>query len=140
MARSDGRDLASPPKASSDSRRVGARGEQLARLHLEARGLEVLDANFRTRCGELDIVAADERCLVFCEVKARVVTRDAGELGPFAALGVRKRRQVRLMAREWLAARGREAPWRAELRFDAIGIELDRGGRLLRLDHLEGAF
>ena len=127
--------------SSSDPRRlVGALGEDLARGHLEARGYRVIDANFRTRHGELDLVAADEQRIVFCEVKTRVVARPAGELGPFAAIGARKRRRVRLIAREWLAARGRQEVWRSELRFDAIGIELDLRGRLLSLEHLEGAF
>jgi putative endonuclease len=112
---------------------------------LEARGLVVLDVNFRTRHGELDIVAADARCLVFCEVKTRVMTRQARsaaghELGPLAAIGPRKQRRLRLLAREWLAARGPDAPWRPELRFDAVAVELDPAGRLLCLDHLEGAF
>ena len=126
----------------TDRRRlVGALGEDVARRHLEARGFEVLDANFRTRQGELDVVVADDRHLVFCEVKTRVVAGPpGGDIGPFAAIGARKRCQLRLMAREWLARRGREAPWRAELRFDAIGIELDPRGRLIRLEHLEGAF
>ena len=127
----------------SDPRRaLGAAGERLARAHLEARGLTVLDANFRTRHGELDIVAADARCLVFCEVKTRVAAggdRDA-ELGPLVAIGPRKQRRLRLLAREWLAQRGADAPWRPELRFDAVAVELDRAGRLVRLDHLEGAF
>jgi putative endonuclease len=123
----------------SDPRRaVGAAGERLARAHLEARGLTVLDTNFRTRHGELDIVAADERCLVFCEVKTRVGSR--AELGPFAAIGPRKQRRLRLLAREWLAEHGAAAPWRPELRFDALGIELDECGRVLRMDHMEGAF
>jgi putative endonuclease len=126
----------------SDRRRfVGALGEDLARRHLEARGLQVIDTNFRTRHGELDAVAADDRCLVFCEVKTRVVAGPpGGDIGPFAAIGTGKRRQVRAMAREWLALHGREAPWREELRFDAIGIELDPRGKLIRLEHLEGAF
>jgi putative endonuclease len=140
--------------APTDPRRlVGALGEDLARRHLEARGFEIVDANFRTRHGELDVVVVDDRFLVFCEVKSRVVVcrpasqagaRSGGssgdDLGPFAAIGGRKRRQVRQMAREWLALRGREAPWREEVRFDAIGVELDPRGRLIRLDHLEGAF
>jgi putative endonuclease len=128
--------------AQTDRRRlVGAQGEDLARRHLQARGYELLDANFRTRHGELDVVAVDDCCLVFCEVKARVVAGGAGAaLGPFAAIDARKRRQVRLMAREWLALRGREGPWRAELRFDAIGVEFDPGGKLIRLEHLEAAF
>ena len=84
-------------------RRLGAHGEELAARHLEARGFEVVERNFRTRYGELDIVARDARALVFCEVKTRIVrlaTRDV--LGPFASIGVRKQRQVRAMAREWL--------------------------------------
>jgi putative endonuclease len=105
--------------------------------------MRVLDANFRTRHGELDLVAVDARYLVFCEVKTRIVSggrTDPGELGPFAAIGGQKRRRLRRMAREWLAQRSRDGPWRPELRFDAIGIELDRRGRLTRLEHLEGAF
>jgi len=129
----------------TDRRRlVGARGEDLARRHLQARGFELLDANFRTRHGELDLVAVDDRCLVFCEVKTRVVAGGgSGQrdfLGPLAAIGARKRRQVRLMAREWLGLRGREAPWREELRFDAIGVEFNACGKLVRLEHVEAAF
>jgi putative endonuclease len=129
--------------AGSDPRRtLGAAGERLARTHLEARGLVVLDTNFRTRDGELDIVAADQRCLVFCEVKTRVARagRQPSELGPFAAIGQRKQRRLRLMARGWLAQRGNDGPWRPELRFDAVGVEFDEHGRLLRIEHLEGAF
>ena len=126
----------------SDPRQaLGATGERLARTHLEARGLTVLDTNFRTRHGELDIVAVDRCCLVFCEVKTRLAraTGPPGELGPFAAIGPRKRRRLRLLAREWLAEHGAAAPPRSELRFDAVGVELDSRGRLLRIDHLEGA-
>jgi putative endonuclease len=129
--------------ADPDPRRaLGATGERLARGHLEARGLTVLDTNFRTRHGELDIVAADERCLVFCEVKTRVGRAVPGrqELGPLAAIGPRKQRKLRLLAREWLSEHGAATPWRPELRFDAVGVELDRQGRLLQIDHLEGAF
>ena len=121
-------------------RRLGAKGEELARRHLEARGFTLLDSNFRTRHGELDLVAADERHLVFCEVKTRVLAGSPGEPGPFAAIGARKRKQLRLMAREWLAQRGPDGPRPPELRFDAIGIAFDRQGRLLSLEHLEGAF
>jgi putative endonuclease len=127
----------------SDPRRaLGATGERLARAHLEARGLQIVDANFRTRHGELDIVAADGRCLVFCEVKTRIVAGGAPDdaLGPLVAIGPRKQRRLRLLAREWLARRDADGPWRSELRFDAVAVELDRAGRLVRIEHLEGAF
>jgi putative endonuclease len=127
--------------ASDTRRRLGSLGERLAGAHLEARGLAILDRNFRTRHGELDLVAANDSVLVFCEVKTRVVARDpAGSLGPLVAIGGRKRRRVRSMAREWLAQRQGGGSRAAELRFDAIGVTLDRAGRLVALDHLEGAF
>jgi putative endonuclease len=128
----------------TDPRRtLGARGEDLAARHLEARGLEVVERNYRTRYGELDIVARDPRFLVFCEVKTRIA-RDgtpAGDvLGPFAAIGARKQRQVRAMAREWLAGGRLEGRRPPEMRFDAIGISFDAAGQLLALEHLEAAF
>ena len=124
-------------------RRLGARGEELAARHLEARGFEVLERNFRTRYGELDVVARDSRFLVFCEVKTRVVRSGAGGqdvLGPFAAIGPRKQRQVRAMAREWLAQGALDGARPPELRFDAIGVSFETTGRLLVLEHLEAAF
>ncbi len=126
-----------------DPRRVlGAAGEELAARHLEARGLEIVDRNFRTRHGELDLVVRDERYLVFCEVKTRLLRASPDPLGPLVAIGTRKQQRVRAMAREWLAGAhdrlGRSSP--PEIRFDAIGISLDPAGRLIELEHLEGAF
>jgi putative endonuclease len=122
--------------------RLGARGEELAARHLEARRFEVVARNFRTRYGELDVVARDTHYLVFCEVKTRIVRASdaAAALGPFAAIGPRKQRQVRAMAREWLATGCLDGPRPPELRFDAIGISFDANGRLLSLEHLEAAF
>jgi putative endonuclease len=120
-------------------RSLGQLGERLAAEHLEARGLVVIDRNFRTRLGEIDLVARDKRFLVFCEVKTRQL-RGRPALGPLAAIGPRKRRQVRTMARAWLTATSPEGPSPPEIRFDAIGIVLDPAGRIVELDHVEGAF
>ena len=135
--------------ADDPRRKLGAEGERLAARHLEARGCEVIARNFRTRFGELDLVARDERFLVFCEVKTRIVRGFRGgpglpgtdnPLGPFASIGSRKQRQVRAMAREWLAQGLLEGARPPEIRFDAIGISFDARGRLLSLEHLEAAF
>lgn len=127
--------------ASRDPRRaLGQAGERLAAEHLAARGFEVIERNFRTRAGEIDLVARDERFLVFCEVKTRVLRRGATAPGPFAAIGPRKQRQVRAMAREWLNLAARDGPSPPEIRFDAIGICLDPAGRIVLLEHLEAAF
>jgi putative endonuclease len=124
------------PTRGNSRRRIGDRGEQLAAEHLARRGFEIVERNYRTRWGELDIVAFDGRTLAFCEVKTR---RAVDGARPFDALHSRKRSQVRRMALRWLAERGgrRFAPL---LRFDAIGVTVDAAGRLVALEHLEGAF
>jgi putative endonuclease len=118
---------------------VGATGEELASEHLQRRGFRILERNFRTRWGELDIVAFDGTTLVFCEVKARRATRGNGAPAPLESVHVRKQSRVRKMAGSWLIERP-SRPRADELRFDAIGITLDTGGHLLELVHLEGAF
>lgn len=114
--------------------RLGRAGEQLAAAHLERRGFAIVARNHRTRWGEIDLIAADARRLVFCEVK----TRRVGAAGPFDGLREAQCRRLRQMAAAWLAAA--ERPRRAELRFDAIGVTVDAHGRLVALEHLEGAF
>jgi putative endonuclease len=123
----------------SDDRRrqLGDTGEQLAVEHLSRKGFQILDRNFRTRWGELDIVACDGRTIVFCEVKTRAASRAGRD--PLESVHPRKRAQVRRMARRWLAER-QDRPRAGDLRFDAIGITLGQDARLLRLDHLEAAF
>lgn len=118
---------------------VGAAGEDLASEHLQRRGFRILERNFRTRWGELDIVAFDGTTLVFCEVKARRATRGNGAPVPLESVHVRKQSRVRKMAGSWLIER-RDRPYAAVIRFDAIGVTFDAAGRLLSLEHLEGAF
>ena len=48
----------------------GQTGEEAAALHLEKKGMRILERNFRSRTGEVDIVAIDREILVFAEVKA----------------------------------------------------------------------
>ena len=123
---------------SADMRRkLGATGEELAAQHLSRRGFQILERNFRTRWGELDIVASDGHSIVFCEVKSRIANRSNRD--PLESVHPRKRVQVRRMAGQWLRERP-DRPRVVELRFDAIGVTLEPSGRLLRLDHLEGAF
>ena len=122
-------------------RRLGALGERLAADHLRAAGYQIVERNFRTRHGELDLIAAGAGVLVFCEVKTRVQRPSADGPPPLAAVGPGKRRRLRLMARQWLAGReGSERPRTSEIRFDAIGVLVHPSGRLADLHHLEGAF
>ena len=121
-------------------RRHGELGEKIAEEHLQHRGYRILARNFRTRFGELDLVAADERTLVFCEVKTRVSGSRGGPAGPLDAIGTRKRERLRRMACQWLAQAAGERPRTSDLRFDAIGVILTPAGKLLALEHVEEAF
>jgi putative endonuclease len=116
---------------------LGRTGEDLALAHLQRLGYELVARNHRTRWGEIDLIVHDGSVLVFAEVKTRRAS--ASGRGPWEALHERKRTQVRRMAAAYLAD-VRDRPRAVELRFDAIGVLIDAHGRLVRLDHLEGAF
>ncbi len=116
---------------------LGRLGEQLATEHLIRRGFQIVERNYRTRWGELDIVAFDGRTLAFCEVKTRRL-RAPGR-SPLESVHPRKRSKVRKMAGSWLVERTNR-PYADNLRFDAIGVTFDPAGRLVSLEHLEGAF
>jgi len=117
---------------SSDVRHRLGQAEHMARI-----GFDVVERNYRTRWGELDLVAFDGRTLAFCEVKTRRAHGSAG--GPFDAVGPTKQAQVRKMAGSWLIER-KDRPYAEVIRFDAIGVTFDAAGQLVSLEHLEGAF
>ena len=122
-------------------RKLGDLGEDEAARHLERLGHEILDRNFRTRYGELDIVSSTGACLVFCEVKTRTAGGRSGPATALEAVGPAKRRRLRLMAREWFRLRGgSHERGSGGVRFDAIGVVLDTRRQVVTLDHVEDAF
>ena len=124
---------------------LGHLGEQLAAEHFERLGWRIVERNYQTRLGELDLIAVDTQSasptgtgaytLVFAEVK----TCRLGRGQPWDNLHGRKRTQVRRIAGLWFSER-RGAPFFERIRFDAIGVLIDHHGGLVRLDHLEDAF
>ena len=119
--------------------RIGRAAEDLVAARLAGLGWEIVERNARTRFGELDIVALDDRTLVFVEVKAGRAGAALGPERPVLAVGPRKQLRVRRLASAWMAAR-RDLPPYAEIRFDAVGVTLDRSGRAIDVEHIEGAF
>src|SRR3989442_15781681 len=127
----------------TDPRRaIGALGERIAERHLERAGYQIVERNYRSRYGELDLVAADARYLVFCEVKTRVGAGRSGPAGALDAIGPGKRRKLRAMAAQWLRCRppGTARPLRSRLRFDAIGVTLSPAGAVISVEHVPDAF
>jgi putative endonuclease len=133
MAKSNG---VSPPekvaKLASPARlaafRTGISAESRAAAFLMAKGYRILAKRFRTRYGEIDIVARRRNLVAFVEVKARARLDDA-------AYAVTARQQARIIdaAQAWLTAHPEHADF--ELRFDAMLIAPRRLPR-----HLLAAF
>lgn len=116
----------------------------MASTHLQGLGYALLARNVRTRYGEIDLIALDERALVFVEVKTRRARAPAGaippEQEPLPWLRPRQRARVRRLAAAWLCEQPRKRPRVETIRFDAIGVIVDDRDRLLRLDHVQSAW
>ena len=110
---------------------LGRTGEQVAAEYLERAGLRILDRNWRSTNGELDIVAAERRVLVVCEVKTRSGT---GFGTPLEAITRHKQARLRRLAAQWLVAHGVLFD---EVRIDAIGVLWDSSGEF-QIEHVRG--
>ena len=97
------------------AQRAGEAAEESAARFLAHRGLDILARNFRTRWGEIDLVAKDGATLVFVEVRLRSSARFGGAA---ASVDARKRRRIEAAARLYLARLGAEPP----CRFDVITL------------------
>ena len=118
------------------NRETGVLGETLALRYLVGKGYEVLERNYRTRHGEIDLILRGEDVLVFVEVKAR---RGSGFGDPLEAVTPHKQARIRLMAEAYLAERGTDFVEEfEEIRFDAVGILVGGGANEVR--HVEDAF
>ena len=110
---------------------LGRTGEQIAVEYLERAGLRILDRNWRSTDGEVDIVATERRVLVVCEVK----TRSGTTFGtPLEARTRHKRARLRRLAAQWLVAHGVLFD---EVRIDVIGVLRDSGGEF-QIEHVRG--
>jgi len=119
--------------------RLGRAAEDLVAARLATAAWEILERNARTRYGELDLIALDGRTLVFVEVKAGRAGSLYGPERPVLAVGPQKQRRIRRLATAWMGER-RELPRYEQIRFDAVGVTYDHGGRVTDYEHLEAAF
>ena len=95
---------------------VGHKGEAVAAKYYQQRGWLLLNHNYRTRMGEIDLILYKEGTLVFAEVKTR-----AGRMldAPAAAVDARKQRRLILAAQYYL----QHSPYAdASIRFDVVEV------------------
>jgi putative endonuclease len=104
---------------------LGKSGEDRACRELERRGYAILARGYRTRFGEIDIIARDGPTIVFVEVKARTDDRYGGGA---AAVTLHKQARMTAVAEDYLARRRlHDVP----CRFDVVAIGFGRDGRML---------
>lgn len=106
---------------------LGSLGEALARETLEREGYAIVATRYRTRAGEIDVIARDGPCLVFVEVKARQGIEHGT---PAEAVTPRKQRRVIAMARDYLARHPTDA---TDCRFDVVAILIGEGSPAIEL-------
>lgn len=116
-------------------KQLGSLGERYAAAILASQGWRVLERNWRTRFGELDLIMLDPtHVLVFVEVK----TRRTLQYGlPQEAVTHTKRLNLRRAAMQWLCE-SPECPKHRGVRFDVVSIAVSAGKP--RFTHIEEAF
>jgi putative endonuclease len=110
------------------SQATGRAAEDLALRFLRARGLDLVERNYRCRGGEIDLVMRDGRHWVFVEVRYR---RRQQFGAPQATVDTAKQRRLTLAASHFLVRHG-DAP----ARFDVVGIS----GEPPRIEWIRNAF
>jgi putative endonuclease len=122
-------------RAKSKTKKELARiGEDHAARYLAARGYRIRERNYRTRRGEIDIVAEHRDTLVFIEVKAR----SSDEYGtPLESVTSWKARRIAGVAATYL---GRREKRERLTRYDVVEVYLTAEGRVTRIGVVEGAF
>lgn len=112
---------------------LGRLGERIGARHLRRLGYRIAARNYRCPLGEVDIIALDQRTLVFVEVKTR---RDDRAADPENSVNLFKRRQITAAARHYLS---RTSSQDRPCRFDVLAILL-RDGLSPEIEHFVNAF
>jgi putative endonuclease len=96
--------------------KCGEQGEALAVRRLKKAGYKIIETNYRTRLGEIDIIAKDKDTIVFVEVKSR---RSVHFGNPKQAVTLQKQKKISMVALCYLKATGQST---AKARFDVVTI------------------
>ncbi len=113
---------------------LGKWGEALAAEFLRKKGFSIVAANYKTRFGEIDLIAEDKKTVVFVEVKLR---KNAKFGNPAEFVTFSKQKKLRASAEIWLSQNDTEK----NLRFDVIEIYAPDGiSENHTINQIENAF
>lgn len=115
----------------TETESIGSRMEEAAAHYLAAAGLHIVESNFRTRCGEIDLVARDGDILVFVEVRYR---RSRAFGGAAASVDRRKQQKLLIAANHYLQQKRLDCT----CRFDVVAI--DGVGSNQQIEWIKSAF
>ena len=117
------------------SKVVGKIGECMAQKYLKSKGFNILNNNYSSRYGEIDIVATKDECLVFVEVKFR---KENSMVSGLESVDKRKQKKITKTALVYLSEFNKDV----DTRFDVIEINSQNSEKVSAgsIIHIENAF
>ena len=116
-----------------NKRSLGNIGEEIALEYFKRNGFEIYERNYRTRFGEIDLIAKKRNLIIFVEVKTRK-SLDFGE--PIEAIDKRKQQKIKFLANLYLS----KIKGSYQVRFDVFLLVLDENNKILSWEHIPNAF
>ncbi|MBQ6947251.1 MAG: YraN family protein [Clostridia bacterium] len=118
-----------------DSRQMGLYGELVAARYLRRKKYTILETNFHSRYGEIDIVAKQKDTVVFVEVKTRDISSSSR---PMEAVSASKQQKIKSTALVYLGSR---YDTEVNVRFDVIEVlAVTTGKKEMKINHIIDAF
>lgn len=96
----------------------GSREEKAAATYLRSQGLKLLQKNYGTKAGEIDLIMQESNTLVFVEVRYR---RQSAFGSPLETVNLKKQQRIIKAASQYLVENYKDSP--PSCRFDVIGVE-----------------
>lgn len=115
-------------------RSSGDRGENIACKYLESKGYTIMCRNFKCYYGEIDIIAQNDKCTAFVEVKTR---RKSTSIRP--CLSVTKSKQIKIIRTAYIYLQGNKI--NKPPRFDVAEVYLENNcDSFYKINYIKGAF
>ncbi len=115
---------------------IGKMGEDAAVNFLQKKGMQIIERNYSSRCGEIDIIAKEGQYVIFIEVKTRKFN---SMVSPIESVDERKQKRILKTAMLYLQEKGKLY----QTRFDIVEVIYKKDGCrnvIISINHLKNAF